>query len=485
MNDIIDDIHKSLSPSCPMVIVQFSNNVASNMSSPNVGNASSGPYTSESPQPVAVGNSVSSSQSTSSESGHSGYDDVDYRRTNASSHPTTEATQQSSYSQRADAVASSVLADANRRLNTPRSSTHAPVLPLLGMLNQEGSLAVRNNMINHGSQNADSSDGLNEESRRNLQNGTNTYQDNVSHHPSINTQVYAIPPGSNGMTVADTSNSAQSQSQLTYQLLGIFHERPKFPNYAVLARRLQSFDGWSEQHPIKKEDLVKSGLFFAGYGDCCKCFFCGGGLRNWESGDNAYVEHARWFDKCSFIRQFMGLEFVEAVQCLKNRGGTITFKDVTDYMQKKGQSIQNLFNDKKISDDVAVRSLVDAGYNLEDVSRAALSLRESGEQLSADVILRRMRDQQSEVNGATPDGAAISDRTKAEDVPDEGRLQALKEQNYALRSNLTCKICMDKEVKIVFLPCGHLISCQECAVALQDCPLCRSHIRARARANIN
>lgn len=75
-------------------------------------------------------------------------------------------------------------------------------------------------------------------------------------------------------------------------------------------------------------EFITSSLFHcftsAGYGDCCKCFFCGGGLRNWEVGDDAYVEHARWFDKCGYIRQFMGMEFVEAVRAVKSRGGTVS-----------------------------------------------------------------------------------------------------------------------------------------------------------------
>ncbi|BFZ15470.1 hypothetical protein BsWGS_18508 [Bradybaena similaris] len=481
-NDDIDNVHKSLSPSCPMVIVQFSNNVASTGA--------------ESPRQTAAVNTGAVPLCISMGTAHSVYDEVDNLRPHHISQPATEAsTHQRSTSQRERAVTPSVLANTNGRINTPGSS-NTSLLPVLGMLEQNNSSAVRNNRINPRSQHSHDSNSINEvDSIRNLQNHSTTNQDSVSHHPNINAQVYAIPPVSNGTAAPEEHNPAQRNPQLTYQLLGIFHERPKYPDNAILARRLLSFDGWPEDHPISKEDLAKSGLFFAGYGDCCKCFFCGGGLRNWEVGDDAYVEHARWFDKCGYIRQFMGMEFVEAVRAVKSRGGTITFKDVTDYMTSRGQSIQNLFNDKKISDDVAVRSLIDDGYDAEAVSRAATSLRESGELLSADVILRKLRDQQSVINGGAVAGATTSDGAVAGatasdtadlvDFPGEGKLQALKEQNYALRSHLTCKICMDKEVRIVFLPCGHLISCQECAIALQDCPLCRSHIRARARAYIN
>lgn len=47
--------------------------------------------------------------------------------------------------------------------------------------------------------------------------------------------------------------------------------------------------------------------------------------------------------------------------------------------------------------------------------------------------------------------------------------------------NVECKICMSEEVGVVFLPCGHLLSCVFCAPAISQCPLCRSEIRGRVR----
>ncbi len=44
--------------------------------------------------------------------------------------------------------------------------------------------------------------------------------------------------------------------------------------------------------------------------DNVRCFHCDGGLRNWEEQDDPFVEHARWFPRCSFIRQLRGDAFV-------------------------------------------------------------------------------------------------------------------------------------------------------------------------------
>lgn len=45
-----------------------------------------------------------------------------------------------------------------------------------------------------------------------------------------------------------------------------------------------------------------------------------------------------------------------------------------------------------------------------------------------------------------------------------------------------CKICMDNEICMVFLPCGHLVSCPLCAPALRNCPICRTEVRGTVRS---
>lgn len=47
--------------------------------------------------------------------------------------------------------------------------------------------------------------------------------------------------------------------------------------------------------------------------------------------------------------------------------------------------------------------------------------------------------------------------------------------------NVECKICMNEEMGVVFLPCGHLLSCVYCAPAISQCPLCREPIRGLVR----
>lgn len=57
----------------------------------------------------------------------------------------------------------------------------------------------------------------------------------------------------------------------------------------------------------------------------------------------------------------------------------------------------------------------------------------------------------------------------------------LEEENRRLKEARLCKICMDEEVGVVFVPCGHLVTCVNCAANVQDCPMCRKPIKATVR----
>ena len=51
-----------------------------------------------------------------------------------------------------------------------------------------------------------------------------------------------------------------------------------------------------------------------GYLDNVKCFFCDGGLCNWEAHDDPWTEHARWFPECGFLKQVKGTTFIQKVR---------------------------------------------------------------------------------------------------------------------------------------------------------------------------
>uniref|UniRef100_A0A8W8JDM4 RING-type domain-containing protein n=1 Tax=Magallana gigas TaxID=29159 RepID=A0A8W8JDM4_MAGGI len=63
--------------------------------------------------------------------------------------------------------------------------------------------------------------------------------------------------------------------------------------------------------------------------------------------------------------------------------------------------------------------------------------------------------------------------------------EKLKESNETLRERTICKMCCTERVSIVFLPCGHLVSCGQCSPALRKCPMCRQGIKGTVRVKFN
>ncbi|XP_059157550.1 uncharacterized protein LOC131941938 isoform X2 [Physella acuta] len=264
----------------------------------------------------------------------------------------------------------------------------------------------------------------------------------------------------------------------TYSELGIITERPKRYEYALKVKRLETFDAWPRGHHLKTQDLADAGFYYAGYGDCARCFYCGGGLRNWEDNDDVWVEHARWFPKCAYIRQQMGQVFIDTVQDLNKNFDQIPFKLVMEKMPQRVFQLES--KDTPLARDPAVRTLVDMGFSMKDVLSVAELLKEEASILSADKLYERLV---SEGKLRTTKGQVQQAVVPSTDVSsDLESLRQLKEQNNQLRQQTVCKICMDKEVAVVFLPCGHLVSCSDCAVAMKDCPVCRNNVKGVVRA---
>lgn len=53
-----------------------------------------------------------------------------------------------------------------------------------------------------------------------------------------------------------------------------------------------------------------------GLSDHVRCFHCGNGLHNWETSDIPWIEHARWYPDCYYVKITKGQEFIAKKQCL-------------------------------------------------------------------------------------------------------------------------------------------------------------------------
>ncbi|XP_063445190.1 baculoviral IAP repeat-containing protein 7-A-like [Mytilus trossulus] len=274
--------------------------------------------------------------------------------------------------------------------------------------------------------------------------------------------------------------------------LGICLDKPKYSKYAVRSTRLDSFKHWPAHLTQSPDELSLAGFFFTGIEDHCRCFFCGGGLRSWEPGDQPWVEHARWYQNCAFVQNCKGGKFIQDVQM--NRLPTAQ----QDKNESSGYScLQNENTNTKNYIDFwnhpAVLSVSEFGYDETLIKSAYDSiLKSETTDITGTLLLEKIfqLEECSKIDESSGQQQKSQKETSVEtknqeitvDPELELSVRSLEEENQNLRDQQTCKICLDEPIAIVFLPCGHLASCVNCAPALRRCPICRAFIKGTVKA---
>ncbi|PVD27954.1 hypothetical protein C0Q70_10530 [Pomacea canaliculata] len=94
-----------------------------------------------------------------------------------------------------------------------------------------------------------------------------------------------------------------------------------YPMYQDMASRRRSFVNWNETRAPPLEEILLNGMFYAGYADCVRCFYCGVGLKSWEPTDNVWSEHIRWRPNCRYLQAIKGEDYIRRVVTQLNREG--------------------------------------------------------------------------------------------------------------------------------------------------------------------
>ncbi|KAG5900547.1 hypothetical protein JTB14_022854 [Gonioctena quinquepunctata] len=80
-----------------------------------------------------------------------------------------------------------------------------------------------------------------------------------------------------------------------------------------------------------------------------------------------------------------------------------------------------------------------------------------------------------------PSDAKTKELTPKEPVIESPKTVEKTSETEATEKTL-CKICFKNELGVVFLPCGHVVACVDCASALKTCAVCRKPLEATVRA---
>lgn len=320
------------------------------------------------------------------------------------------------------------------------------------------------------------------------------------------------------MKSTDTSKNFQhlnENEEEELKKLGILmFNNPIHPQQACYDSRLRSFSTWPNTAPVCKEDLAKAGFFSIGIGDYVRCFHCNGGLQSWEQGDDPWIEHARWFGNCDFVRLNKGEDFIR----LHSQPDSSREFEL-DSLQHSvpgafSESLMIKVDEAMISS--VVKQALEAAVFPPCIIRATVlrQIKENGSSFSSTdelcIAASHLKDEMEKepltISNYKPSDLNInvidlrkctigSDHNSdivecAESVLKQSssvlpkRSKKLDVETTLSTDRCLCKICMDKEVSVLFLPCSHLLACTECAPALKFCPFCRQSIQAIVKAYI-
>jgi E3 ubiquitin-protein ligase XIAP len=220
--------------------------------------------------------------------------------------------------------------------------------------------------------------------------------------------------------------------------------------YCSYEKRLSSFSAWPTSTRVLPEALATAGFFFIGENDFVKCFSCDGGLKDWVIGDSPWIEHALFFPDCLFVQLNKGQAFIKA--------------SLQQHVKQKTKAAVEVWKNSDI-----VRKLKSTLLFSDDTIASVLTKRwESfGEPYFK---YRHLFDDVSKA-------ALVSGNSKVSPVTTEIPEKVDKETDHS-NEDLICNVCLDRKVRIIFLPCQHMVTCPACASVLSTCPLCRSDIKA-------
>ncbi|NXE20579.1 BIR7B protein, partial [Ardeotis kori] len=272
------------------------------------------------------------------------------------------------------------------------------------------------------------------------------------------------------------------------------------------ARRLRTFRQWPSTSPVSARDLVKAGFFFVGPRDEVQCFCCGGVLQDWRPGDCPIAEHLKFFPSCKFIcgedvgnqamlplqeifdtvdGQFLsllpGIDSEETAlpnepeypEMVTEEMRLSTFQNWPQYTDMRPEQLARAGFFYTGHDDVVTCFYCDGG--MRNWSFGDDPWREHAKWYPECEFLLRSRGR--EFVSSVQDLGFFFFFLFGKD---ESGMSA-EEQLRRLQEERMCKVCMDRDVSVVFVPCGHLVACGECASNLRLCPICRAVIRGSVR----
>ncbi|XP_030567626.1 death-associated inhibitor of apoptosis 2 [Drosophila novamexicana] len=275
---------------------------------------------------------------------------------------------------------------------------------------------------------------------------------------------------------------------------------PQRPQFACMEARLRTFSDWPITNIQPAEPLAQAGLYYQKIDDQVRCFHCNIGLRSWQKEDEPWHEHAKWSPKCQFVLLAKGPQYVQQVRKAAAAAASPTAATAPQLPVSIGSAMCEppacealaLGIDVGIVRSTIARKLSSSGCaydTLDDLlhaifddaggTSAALEVTEPSAPIDCSATTSKAAALEPPKPAVVEAAAAVEPAAVNSSSPN-GNL-SLEEENRLLKDARLCKVCLDEDVGIVFLPCGHLATCNNCAPSVSKCPMCRADIKGFVR----
>ncbi|CAG9769571.1 unnamed protein product [Ceutorhynchus assimilis] len=299
---------------------------------------------------------------------------------------------------------------------------------------------------------------------------------------------------------------------------------PENLDFTKYEDRIKSYVNWPNRD-ISKEALAKAGFYYKNRNDIVQCPYCHIEGYQWMAGDEPMEDHRTWSPNCAFVMNSVEPDSpsprtsdtcgLYGVEILPN-----SVPEDEIHLEKLGiQKNKGPAHPDRFSYDLRLQTfecwpksikqtphdLADAGFFYVGVGDQTIcfhcggGLKDWEENDSpweehalwfpkcSYLFLKKgpeyINDVKQKRDPRAP-SAPSSSETK-EPKPEQLSVkngEAASEKEDQRNEKTLCKICLNNEVGVVFLPCGHIVACVECSAALKNCAVCRKPLEATVRA---
>lgn len=297
-------------------------------------------------------------------------------------------------------------------------------------------------------------------------------------------------------------------------------------DYKLIDNRLETYTNWPKSE-VLKISLAAAGFVYTGQEDVVICPFCQVEGYHWEATDNPMEDHREWSPNCPFLGNTPQTDSTQSISGTQDTCGIYGIEVVPNSIPV---DLQRLGVTKSKGPQHPERITIDSRVETfqkwpraikqrpDELAEAGFFYTGSGDQtlcfycggglkdwLETDdpweqhalwfskcafMNLKKGPEYIAKVKNQNQPQAYFAGNTSTETKEAVAPADTLSEKcekislhgGQSTVEQTLCKICFKNELGVVFLPCGHIVACVDCAAALKNCAVCRKPLEASVRA---